>query len=223
MLLLFKDKLEPTNENVALTQSLGSILSSSSLQIDDGDVSVLHSTEFTFKSDVEIEYFKLIEEVIDFCDTSQLQSFTVLFTNWYFCLMCTSVFMSMSVTLIFSEHLILHDLVSTSLSELNCLSSFLSLTQWMFWRWNFNSYTDLNTSVHCTHECQHIKSLISFSFLMCSSMWSCHLSQLRNCCIHMMIESITLFKHQGQYSEKVRCLSYLKELHWVKISSGLFR
>ncbi len=137
--------------------------------------------------------------------------------------MCTSVFMSMSVTLIFSEHLILHDLVSTLLSELNHLSSFSSLTQWMFWRWNFNSYINSNTSVHCTYECWHIESLISFSFLTCSSMWSCHLSWLRNCCIHMMTESVTSSKHQEQYSEKVRCSSYLKELHWVEISLSSFR
>lgn len=164
-----------------------------------------------------------IEEVVNFCNMFQLWSFAASFTNWYFCLMCTSVFMSMSVTLIFSEHLILRDLVSTSLSELNCLSSLSSSMQWMFWRWNFNSCTDLNTSVHCICECQHIKSLISFSFLMCSSMWSCHLSWLRNCCIHMMTESVTLSRHQGQYSEKARCPPYLKELHWVEISSSSTR
>jgi len=55
VLLLFKDKLEPTNEGVASAQSLGLILLSSSLQVDNDGVSVLHSTEFTFQFNVEIE------------------------------------------------------------------------------------------------------------------------------------------------------------------------
>jgi hypothetical protein len=72
VLLLFKDKLELTNKGVASTQSLGLILSSSLLQVDDGSVSVLHLTKFTFQSDVEVECFKLIEEVVNFCNMFQL-------------------------------------------------------------------------------------------------------------------------------------------------------
>jgi len=72
LLLLFKNKLESTNENVASAQSLGLILSSSSLQVDDDSVSVLHLTEFTFQFDVKVKCFKLIEEVVNFCDTFQL-------------------------------------------------------------------------------------------------------------------------------------------------------
>lgn len=68
--LLPKNKLESTNKNVASTRSLELILLSLSLQVDDDDVSMSHSTKFTFQFSVKIECFELIEEVINFRNTS---------------------------------------------------------------------------------------------------------------------------------------------------------
>jgi len=81
LLLLLRDKLKPTNESVASAQSLGLMLLSSSLQIDNDSISVLHSIKFTFQPNVKVECFKLIEEVVNFCDVSQLQSFAASFTK----------------------------------------------------------------------------------------------------------------------------------------------
>jgi hypothetical protein len=68
VLLLFSNKLDLINEDIVSVQSLKLMLLSSSLQIDNDDVSVLHLIKFTFHFDVKIKHFELIEEVINFCD-----------------------------------------------------------------------------------------------------------------------------------------------------------